>query len=103
MKALLVTFGSWLMGAAITSAGSWVMQALVSLGIGLVTYEGLSVTIESFKTGAVSALVGLPPEVVSMLSLMRVGTCISMVFSAFAIRMGIQGMTGAKFKRFVKT
>lgn len=78
-------------------AGSFVLQMFVGLGIGVVTYLGTDATISWLKSGAVTALLGLPSEIVGMLALMQVGRCIAMVFSAIAIRMTISGIaSGAK-------
>nr|WP_315489898.1 DUF2523 domain-containing protein [uncultured Rhodoferax sp.] len=82
-------------------AGSIALQIFVGLGIGVVTYAGIDTAIGWLKAGAVSALLGLPPEIVGMLSLMKVGSCVSMVFSALAIRITLSGIaTGSK--QFVK-
>lgn len=82
-------------------AGSWVLQALVSLGIGYVTYTGVDVTLDWLKTEAISSLQGMPTGVVQLLAFLKVGQCVSIVFSAISIRMGINGMQSGTFKRWV--
>jgi len=99
---VLITFGSWLLGGLLKIAPTLVGQVLISLGIGVATYTGLSASIDFLKTNFVTAVMGLPPEVVGMLGLMKVGSCVSMLFSAMVIRLTIQGLTGANFKRWVK-
>ena len=90
---LAAIFGNMLLAIA----GSLVAQVLVGLGVGVVTYAGTDVAIGWLKSSAVTALLGLPGEVVGMLSLMKVGSCIAMVFSALLIRMTISGIaSGAK-------
>jgi hypothetical protein len=49
----------------------------------------------------VTAFTALPSEVVGILSLMQVGSCISMVFSAMVMRMTLQGVASGS-KQFVK-
>jgi len=100
---ILLRFGGWLLGGLVTILPSIVGQVLVSLGLGVVTYTGMSATLGWLKSSVVSSFAGLPVEVLNMLSLMQVGSCISMVFSAMVIRLAIQGMSGASFKRWVKT
>jgi hypothetical protein len=99
---LLAQFGSWLLGGLLSIIPSLVGKALISLGIGVVTYSGLSASLDWLKSSFITAASGLPPEVVGMLSLMKVGSCVSMIFSAMAIRMVILGMTGDTFKRWTK-
>jgi len=99
---VLLRFGGWLLGALLSIAPSLVGQILISLGVGVITYSGLSVSLNWLKSNFVTAVLGLPPQVVGMLSMMKVGTCVSMIFSAILIRLTIQGLTGATFKRWVK-
>lgn len=101
MWGLFIQFGAWLVGAFIAAAPSLVGQVLVSLGIAAVTYTGFSASIDWLKSSAVVALMGLPPEVVGMLSLMKVGSCISMIFSALLIRLALTGMASGTFKKMV--
>jgi NO-binding membrane sensor protein with MHYT domain len=102
MFSLLARFGSWLLGGLVAIAPTLVGQVLVGLGVAVVSYTGLSATIDFLKDGAVSAFLDLPPEVVGMLALMRVGQCVSMVFSAITVRLAIQGLGSDAVKRFVK-
>lgn len=82
-------------------AGTIAGQVLIGLAISIVTYTGMSVTIDWLKSGAVAALLSLPPEIIGMLGLMKVGTCVSMVFSAMSVRMLLDGLTSGTFKRWV--
>jgi hypothetical protein len=90
-----------LLGGLYRIAGTLAGQVLIGLGISVFTYTGVSTTIDWLKSSAVAALVSLPPEVVGILGLMKVGTCISMVFSAMAARMALDGLTSGTFKRWV--
>ncbi len=97
MAWLVALFGNMLLSIA----GSLVAQALIGLGVGVVTYTGTDAAITWLKTNAVAAFQGLPAEVVGMLALMKVGSCIAMVFSALVIRMTISGISNGS-KSFVK-
>lgn len=97
---ILMRFGSWLLGGLIASVPSMVGQLLVGLGVAAITYTGMDATLTWLKSGVVTALLGLPPDVVGMLSLMQVGSCISMVFSAFFVRLSLLGLKGVT-KRLV--
>lgn len=100
---VLTRFGGWLLGGLIAIAPTLVGKVLISLGIGVVTYAGIDTTLTWLKSSAVTALMGLPPQVVGMLSLMRVGSCISMVFSAILIKFTMDGLTSGALKKWVKT
>lgn len=89
-------------GAFYQIVGSLIAKALAALAVGVVTYTGVSASINWLKSGAVSALLALPPDVVAMLSLMRVGTCVNMVFSAIVMRLAFTGMSSDTVKRWVK-
>lgn len=91
-------FGNMLLGIA----GSLVAQVLVGLGVGVVTYTGTDMVITWLRTNAITAFQGLPAEVVGMLALMKVGTCIAIIFSAMVMRMTLSGIAGGASKAFVK-
>lgn len=97
-----VAIGRVLWGVGLTILGEVVFKVLAALGIGVVTYTGVQATMGAFKNNAVAAFLALPPEVVAMLSLMRVGTCMSMVISAIAMRLAYNGMNSDTVKRWVK-
>lgn len=97
MPWLAAIFGNMLLAIA----GSLVAQVLVALGVGVVTYTGVDLAISFLKTNAVTAILGLPPQVVGLLALMQVGSCISMVFSAMVMRMTLNGVAAGS-KSFVK-
>lgn len=102
MGNLAIWIGTAVGGAFLNIAGSLVGRALVALGIGVATYTGVSVTLNFFKSGAIAALLSLPPELVGVLALMKVGSCVSMVMSAIVMRLTLQGMTGDTMKSWIK-
>lgn len=83
-------------------ASSVVGQALVGLGIGVVTYTGTKVLLASYKAQAVAAFIGLGPDVLGLLGVLKVGQCISILFSALAIKAGVNGARSDVVKRFIK-
>lgn len=88
-------------GMLINVAGSLVGQVLISLGISVVTYTGVSSVLDTLKSNALSAFSGLPADMVSLLAYLKVGVSMSIITSAVAVRMTLSGMTGA-VKRFRK-
>lgn len=90
-----------IMGALIQIVGSLVGRVLVALGMSVVTYTGMSVTLTWLKSQAVTAALGLPPDVIGMLSVMKVGTSISIIFSAMLARLVVTGLQGDTVKKWV--
>lgn len=91
-----------LLGGLVNIAGTLAGQALIALGIGVATYTGMDASIQWLKTGFISAVGGLPAEIVGMLALMKVGSCVSMVISAILIKLTLSGLTSGTMKAFVK-
>lgn len=96
-------FVSALLGGLVSMAPYVVGRVLIALGIGAVTYTGLSVTLNFLKTQVVSSLAGLPADVVGMLGFMKVGSAISIVFSAIVVRMTLEGLSaGGSISKLIK-
>ncbi|WP_070398124.1 DUF2523 domain-containing protein [Hydrogenophaga sp. PML113] len=91
-----------LLGGLISIIGSAVPRVLVALGISVVTYSGLSVTLGFVKEQALSALDGLPADMVALLAYMGVGQFINIITSALLARMVLDGLQGDTMKRWVK-
>ena len=90
-----------IIGALIQICAALVGRVLVALGLSVVTYTGMSVTLNWLKSQAVTAALGLPSDVIGMLSVMKVGTCISIVFSAMLARLVVTGLSGDTVKKWV--
>ena len=89
-------------GVLLNIAGSLIGRVLTALGVGVVSYVGVDLTLTYFKNSAVSAFTALPSSIVGLLSLMQVGSCVSMVFSAMLMRLTLQGLTSGSIKSWVK-
>jgi hypothetical protein len=94
--------GSLIAGAFLNIAGSLVGRVLTALGLGVISYTGFNASMTWAKTNAVASIQQLPAGVVGILSLLGVGSCISMVFSAMLIRATLQGMQSDTVKSWVK-
>lgn len=90
-----------LLGGLINIAGTLVGRVLIALGLSVVTYTGMDAALEWLKGMAVDYMAGFPTHMLGMLALLKVGTCISLAFSAMAARMVVQGLTSGSFKRWV--
>ncbi len=90
-----------LLGGLINIAGSLVGRVMIALGISVITYTGLSVSLDFLKAEAVASFGGLPAQAIALLSFMKVGSCISIIFSAMLARVVQQGLTGDTLKKWV--
>lgn len=60
-------------GMLLNLMGSFLGQALISLGIAVITYKGVDTAFEALKAQAIQAFSGLPADMVMLLSFMKVG------------------------------
>jgi len=88
-------------GMLINIVGTLVGRVLIALGISVVTYTGITITLDALKAQAISAFSGLPPEVFGLLGILKVGQCISIVTSAIAAKLVIDGLTGDTMKKWM--
>lgn len=95
--------GAIIGGALLLIVRSLVLRAITALGMGLVVYTGLNQTMGWLKTQAIDKLKALPPETLEIMAYCEVGTCISMIFSAIAIRFTLKGLTSGSLVKWVTT
>lgn len=88
-------------GMLLSLAGSLVGQVLLALGMGIATYKGVDVTMTFLKSSAVSAFGSLPPQMSALVSYLKVGICINIIFSAMLVRATLTGLQSGAFKRFI--
>lgn len=94
-------FVAALIGGLIQAAGSMVGRVLLSLGIGYVTFSGVSVLLTALKAQAINNLSGLPAMAVQVLSLLKIDVCLNITFSALAARLILKGLTSDRVTRMV--
>lgn len=97
MPALLAT----LLGGLIEITSTLVGRALIALGISAITFTGMSTSLAWLKTQAVDAFQLLPADIVALLAYMKVGTSISIIFSAIVARQLLNGLSSDSVKRWV--
>lgn len=90
-----------LLGGLVQVAGSLVGRVLLSLGMSFVVYKGLDSSLSFLRDSAVANFQGLPAASLQLLGLMKVGKVISIVTSALASRMSLNGMTQGSIKKMV--
>lgn len=90
-----------LLGGLISISGSIAGRVLLALGISVLTYTGTNAALDFLKVQALASFSALPVQVVGLLAVMKVGQCISIVFSAIVARQVQQGLSGDTVKRWV--
>lgn len=95
-------FLSALLGGLATAMGSFVFRAILALGIGTITYTGLSVAINSIKSSVVSSFSGMPADMVGLLGYLWVDKCLSIVFSAVVTALTMRLVSGSLKKVVIK-
>lgn len=88
-------------GMLLSLVAGLVGRVLASLGLSLVTYYGISQALDFLKDLIIQNLNQLPAVVVQFLSLMKVGTALSIVFSAMFASMLLNGLNSDTFKKWV--
>ena len=90
-----------MLGGLATVAGSLVGRVLLSLGIGYVSYKGINALLDLLKSQVVANVTGSGVEFVQALYLVKFDICVSIVFSAMAARLLIQGLTSDTITKMV--
>lgn len=94
-------FVAALIGGLIQASATLVGRVLIALGIGFVTYTGVSSLILVAQSSITSSLSGIDPAVLNLLAVLEVDTAITMIFSAYSARMVLLGLTSGSLKRMV--
>lgn len=90
-----------LLGGLLLFAGSIVGRVLIALGIGYVSFTGLTAWVGSVKDLILQNLYALPPEFVQVMSLVKLDTCISILFSAISVRLVLEGLSSDTITKMV--
>jgi len=88
-------------GLLLSLVAGLVGRVLASLGLSVVTYYGMSQAIDFLKDLITQNLSQLPVVVVQFLALMKVGTALSIVFSAMFASMLLNGLNSDTFKKWI--
>lgn len=88
-----------LLGGLVSALGSVIGRILISLGIGFVTYQGFNVLLGFIKTRITTEISTLDPLILQIFSTLQVDTAVNILFSAYAVRLVIQGVTGGSVTR----
>lgn len=92
-----------LIGGLVSAAATFAGRILIALGIGLVVFSGVSALVTEAKTRAFGYLdqASAVGQIGQFMGILQIGTCLNILFSAYMIRLVLQGLTGDSIKRWV--
>jgi hypothetical protein len=94
-----------LWGGFLSALGSIVGRVLVSLGIGYVAFSGANALQGWIKDRAfeyLNSASSISTQVTQLMGVLQIGTCISILFSAVSIALGLKLTSGVVKKMVVK-
>lgn len=91
-----------LLGGLATAMGSLVGRVIIALGIGFVTYTGISVAINAMRDSVISGISGLPGDALSLVGYLWIDKGITIIFSAVAASIAMRGISGSIKKAVLK-
>ena len=94
-------FVAALIGGLVSAAGSIVGRVLIAMGIGLVTYTGINITLSQFMTDFINHASAAGPTIVGVMGTLKVGTDANILASSLAARLTLNGLTGGTVKRWI--
>lgn len=78
-----------------------ILKVLTALGIGYATYTGIGAVLD-YGLDTIEALFGaLPSSMLQIVAMTNIDKYITMVFSAYAMRLVISGVTGGSIKKWI--
>lgn len=88
-----------IIGGLIQAAGTLVGRVLVSLGFGYTVFSGIDTSITWARDQVLSHIGQLPATAIQLAGLMQVGTALSILTSALAVRMLLNGLQGGTLRK----
>ena len=92
-----MTWAAWLLSLV----GPWVVNAVIALGVGVLTVSGIDLAIGQALSWLQSSVGGVPADLASLLAMGGVFQGIGYIGGAISARVGIAGASSAK-KFFIK-
>lgn len=89
-----------IVGALSASVGALVGRAVIALGIGFVTYNGLGYALDSLRAQVVGNMNSIPIDAASLLGFLWFDRAIMMIMSAYAAALSIR-LVGGSIKKMV--
>lgn len=99
----LLKFGGYLIGGLAVAMPSLIGRILIALGIGFVTYQGISVLSDWIYNDIINSFVQIPPAISRFLGWLWLDKAITMIFSAWTAALALKlGTNGTISKMIIK-
>lgn len=102
MAGPLALFIPALIGGFSAAMGTLAGRALVALGFGFVTYQGIDLGIGVLKQNVITSVQGLPADAMGLIGYLWLDKAITVVFSAIAAAMAMKLANGQMKKLVAK-
>lgn len=79
--------------------GPLAAKILTSLGIGAITYVGITALLASVKTYLLGSVTGMPADVLALFGLIKLDIAVNIMLSAVAARAALSGMNASTGKK----
>lgn len=90
-----------LLGGLVSAMGSMVGRVMVALGLGFVTFQGVDALLSGAKALVISNLGTLPPQAYQVASTLKVGVVVSIITSAYLVRLAFAGLSSGVIKKII--
>jgi hypothetical protein len=91
--------GTLLVYAVGTGVGQGIAKAAVGLGVGFVAFQGADTLVTQNKAQVMQLINLLPPVAVQLIGVLKIGTCLNIMFSAMLMKLSIFGLNEGVIKR----
>ena len=92
-----------ILGGLLAIAPSLIGRFAIGLGISAITFTGVNSLLVFLKTMAVSNFQLLGVTIVGYMATMKLGTCVSMLISAYVVRLTLSGLSaGGSITKWIK-
>ena len=95
-------FVAQLLGALAMAMGTLAGRALLALGIGFVSYQGIDLGVQSLAQNIITSFQGLPAQLVRFLAFMWIDKAITVLISAVTVALSFKVMGGTIKKMVFK-
>lgn len=91
-----------LVGALAIAMGTFVGRAVLALGVGFVTYTGITVAVDSMQSSVISSVSGMPADMVNLVAYLWLDKGMTIIFSAVAASFAMRAIGGTVKKMVLK-
>jgi len=90
-----------LIGGLIQAAGTFVGRVLISLGVGYLMFTGLDTGLDYVRGQITASFAGYATQSLAVLSALQAGKALSVICSAFSVRLLLNGLQAGAIKKFI--